>query len=81
MIVACQVMDPGSIPGERSFFSPSLSISALHRLARAAQGYEQRCILFTAGLKLETELLLFIPVLLQEEPTLACSPYSVLTTQ
>jgi hypothetical protein len=27
MIVACQVMDPGSIPGERIFFLTSLSLS------------------------------------------------------
>ena len=30
MIVACQVMDPGSIPGERSFFSRTLSYSLVH---------------------------------------------------
>jgi hypothetical protein len=39
MIVACQVMDPGSIPGERIFFYPP--VFALPRLARAGQGQEQ----------------------------------------
>ena len=30
MIVACQVMDPGSIPGERIFFSRALSYTHTH---------------------------------------------------
>jgi hypothetical protein len=37
MIVACQVMDPGSIPGERNFFF-TFPVPALLRLARAEQG-------------------------------------------
>jgi hypothetical protein len=40
MIVACQVMDPGSIPGERIFFC-NPRVSAPPRLAHARQGYEQ----------------------------------------
>jgi hypothetical protein len=46
MIVACQVMDPGSIPGERSIFFTS-------RRARVGTGF----ILLFLRLKLETDYL------------------------
>jgi hypothetical protein len=59
MIVACQVMDPGSIPGERIFF---LTLVSLLRLAWLTPGKgRNRFIILPVGLKLKTILPLFSP--------------------
>jgi hypothetical protein len=73
MIVACQVMDPGSIPGERIFFFTFLSLPWLAWLA-LGKG-RNWFILLPARLKLETILPLFSAVLVQEEPPPAYSLY------
>ena len=59
MIVACQVMDPGSIPGERIFF-----ITFFTHLAWCLPGMgwnRPRFILLPVGLQLKTILPLFSP--------------------
>lgn len=69
MIVACQVMDPGSIPGERSPFL--LALLALSSPGSVGNRFHPP---FCHFLQLQTVLPLLSSVLLQVEPSPACSP-------
>ena len=71
MIVACQVMDPGSIPGERIFFFMLVSVL---RVALLTPGKGRNIfIILLVGLKLVTIPTLFPPVLLRAELAYVCS--------
>jgi hypothetical protein len=71
MIVACQVMDPGSIPGERIFFFMLVSVL---RVAWLTPGKGRNIfIILLVGVKLVTIPPLFPPVLLRAEPSYVCS--------
>jgi hypothetical protein len=73
MIVACQVMDPGSIPGERIFF---FILVSLLRVAWLTPGKGRNIfIILPVGLKLGTIPPLFSPVPVRAEPSYVCSLY------
>jgi hypothetical protein len=80
MIVACQVMDPGSIPGERILFFYPPCWPRPRLVFRWEQLHHRPCR-FAAEDNLKTILPMFSPVQLQEEPSPACSPYPEPTLQ